>query len=271
MQDDWKLSSRLTLNLGLRYDLHPGWFEQNDKLAIFHQPTGQIVVADGGLAQVSPLLPANYVNVVTASSVGLPSRTVIRTDTNNVAPRIGAAFKAFRSGDTVIRGGYGIYYDSVPVVDFLSGNNVPFVINEVNLHQHAADADGRAAAGVSISRRDASLADPAIQQWFDPTAFGAPPIGRFGNAERGSIEGPGLNVWHVGFHKTFTMSRLPSAPTFRVDLTSTNFFNHPNWANPNTNVTPTNVNAGRISATGGPTRWQQAGARSMRLGVRVEW
>jgi hypothetical protein len=119
--------------------------------------------------------------------------------------------------------------------------------------------------------RDASLADPSISLWFDPTAFGAPPIGRFGSATRGSIEGPGLNVWHVGFHKTFRLTGSASAPTFRVELTSTNFFNHPQWANPNTNVTPTNVSAGKISATGGPTAWQQAGPRAMRLGVRVEW
>jgi hypothetical protein len=67
------------------------------------------------------------------------------------------------------------------------------------------------------------------------------------------------------------MTDRQGAPTFRVELTSTNFFNHPQWANPSTNVTPTNVNAGRISATGGPTAWQQAGPRAMRLGIRAEW
>ncbi len=494
VQDDWKLTPDLTLNLGLRYDVHPGWYERNDQMSIFDPTTGQIVVPDGGLSKVSPLMPVNYVNVVSASSVGLPARTLIRTDRNNVSPRIGAAYKPFRSGNTVIRGGYGIYYDMVPAVDFLSGNNVPFVINEVaftntqpaptvvlpnvfpsaggvgpttvalplainpdlqmpyshqwNLtveHQrwntgfrasyigtagrtlwyerdiNAPQPDDRlyvnkprpfplypaifyldngasydyrgftleaerrmknglfvqlaytaakdegdtnewwepienpfdlarergrdrsapthrfistvmydlpfgrdrkwmsgtsrwidlALGGWQISAigyqqtgvfltptitvpdptgtrfttgasrpnvslrpdqlRDATLTDPTIAMWFDPTAFAAPGLGRFGTAARGSIEGPGLNVWHVGLHKNLRVSERAGSPVFRVELTSTNFFNHPNWANPSTNVTPTNVNAARISAVGGPTAWQQAGARAMRLGIRAEW
>jgi hypothetical protein len=119
--------------------------------------------------------------------------------------------------------------------------------------------------------RDAALTDPTIARWFDPTAFAAPPVGRFGTAARGSLVGPGGNVWHVGVHKAFRVADRAGSPAFRIELTSTNFFNHPNWANPSTNVTPTNVNAARISATGGPTGGQQAGPRSMRLGIRAEW
>ena len=47
--------------------------------------------------------------------------------------------------------------------------------------------------------------------------------------------------------------------------------NDPQWGNPNVNVSPTNVSAAKIRSTGGPTSWQQAGARAMRLGLRVEW
>ena len=36
-------------------------------------------------------MPAGYVDIVTASSVGLPSRALVRTDRNNIAPRIGVA------------------------------------------------------------------------------------------------------------------------------------------------------------------------------------
>jgi hypothetical protein len=119
--------------------------------------------------------------------------------------------------------------------------------------------------------RDAGVSDPNIEGWFDPTAFAAPSIGRFGTAARGSIEGPGLNVWHVGVHKIFRFADAPSAPLFRVELTTTNLFNDPQWGNPNVNVTPTNVTAAKIRSTGGPTSWQQATARAMRLGLRVEW
>jgi hypothetical protein len=53
---------------------------------------------------------------------------------------------------------------------------------------------------------------------------------------------------------------------------ATNIFNHPQWASPNVNVTPTNVSAARISAVGGSAgAIQQAGMRSIRLGLRMEW
>jgi hypothetical protein len=119
--------------------------------------------------------------------------------------------------------------------------------------------------------RDAAVSDPTIEGWFDPTAFTAPGLGQFGTAARGAIEGPGLNVWHVGFHKIFRVSDRPGTPLFRLELTTTNFFNQPQWGSPNLDVTSTNVSAGKIRSTGGPASFQQAGARRMRLGLRVEW
>jgi hypothetical protein len=119
--------------------------------------------------------------------------------------------------------------------------------------------------------RDAALADPTIDKWYDPTAFAAPALGSFGTAERGSIEGPGLNVWHLGVHKIFRFADSPGAPRFRIELTTTNLFNQPQWGNPNVNVTSTNVTAATIRSTGNALPWQQSGARMMRLGLRVEW
>jgi hypothetical protein len=120
--------------------------------------------------------------------------------------------------------------------------------------------------------RDPNLEDPTIAAWYDVSAFGAPAIGRFGTAGRGAIEGPGLNVWHFGIHKRFRLADRAGAPTFRIELTTTNVFNEPQWANPNLNVTANNVTAGRITAIGGGAgSIQQAGMRTMRLGLRVEW
>ena len=102
--------------------------------------------------------------------------------------------------------------------------------------------------------------------WYDVSAFTAAPVGRFGSAERGSIVGPGLNLWHLGVHKRFKLSDRAGAPSLRVELTSTNAFNMPQYGNPNVNVTPTNVSAGRISSIGGTAgAIQQAGMRSMRM------
>src|SRR5690606_27204513 len=65
----------------------------------------------------------------------------------------------------------------------------------------------------------------SVSQWFDPAAFGAPSPGQFGTAAKNVIKGPGVNVWHVGFHKDFIFSEQTR---LRWELTSTNFFNHPN-------------------------------------------
>ena len=78
-------------------------------------------------------------------------------------------------------------------------------------------------------------------------------------AERGSIVGPGLNLWHLGINKRFTLSDHAGAPSLRVELTSTNAFNWPQYGNPNVNVTPTNVSAGRISSIGGTGGGHPAG------------
>jgi hypothetical protein len=121
--------------------------------------------------------------------------------------------------------------------------------------------------------RDPHISNSSISRWFDTGAFAAPPIGRFGNAARGQVIGPGTNVWHMGFHKHFRFSENPRVPTFRAEMTATNIFNHPNWGNPNTNLSATGA-VGTISSVGGPntaSTGDQAGNRSWRLGLRIEW
>ena len=108
--------------------------------------------------------------------------------------------------------------------------------------------------------------------WYDINAFAGAPIGRFGTAARGDIEGPSLNVWHAGLHKSFRLTDRPGAPTLRIELTTTNVFNTAQWQNPNLNVTPTNVSAAKVTAVGGAAgSIQQANMRRARLGFRLAW
>lgn len=108
--DDFKINSRLTLNMGVRYEYTPGFKSTKDYLASFDIKTGKIVVPDGMLGSVSPLLPRGYVDVIEASQAGFRNTYLIDADRNNFAPRIGIAYRPW--GDkTVFRGGYGIFYD----------------------------------------------------------------------------------------------------------------------------------------------------------------
>lgn len=136
--DDWKLTPRLTFNLGIRYEIHAGWREANGLTSMFDIGSGKIVVEDGRLDKVSPLFPRAFVGIVEARELGLPGRTLIRTDRNNIAPRVGVAWRPFGQG-TVFRAGFGIFYDVVP--RNLNQGVIPFVLNEPSYTNPAGNPD----------------------------------------------------------------------------------------------------------------------------------
>ncbi len=126
-QDEFRIHPKLTVSYGLRYELHPGFRAANGAQAIFDIGTGKIVVPDEGIGHVSSLLPKGYVDVVSASGVGLPSQALIRTPMKDFAPRVGIAYRPF-GNNTVFRAGYGIFYDLVPRNPSAAG--IPFRIAE---------------------------------------------------------------------------------------------------------------------------------------------
>lgn len=487
--DDFKLHPRLTLNMGVRYERHRPWTEDKDMISLFDITRGSIVVPDGAMSRVSPLFPAGYAPIITASAAGLPERTLVRADSNNIAPRFGVAWRPFGK-DTVIRAGYGIYYDLVPTEP--STTNIPYTISEMpytnplnnpdvifprvfpdtgsgpksvalpsainpdlrtpysmqynftiqhqawdtglrvsyigtntrkgeykyNYNSPVPDARlfvqkprplpqypdimyytngaghqynaltfearremvnglyfqtswtwardiydlyrgstlenpfdrereravaqdipthrfvastvydlpfGRGRTFLTDINRFANLAvggwelsgiytmhsgqflapswsgpdpvgmayttgstrpvvtirpdllrDPNLPEdqrtrlrWFDTTAFGAPPVGRYGTSAKGVIKGPGTNVWNLGLAKSFLFGERAR---LRWELSATNAFNHPNWANPNTRVSSAG-SVGVISGAGGTggENIPNSGAREFRMGFRVEW
>lgn len=104
-QDDWKVTSRLTLNLGLRYDLYPALTERVNKIASFDPSTNTLLVAGGREAYLSA---TGSVLIRNRADVG---RQVFESDYNNVAPRVGLAWRPSHLGNTVIRAGFGMFYN----------------------------------------------------------------------------------------------------------------------------------------------------------------
>lgn len=126
VQDDFKLRRDLTINIGLRYELHPFWRSTDGAISVFDIQTGQIVVPDGSLSRISPLMPLNYVSVVEAKDAGYNGSGLLQTDRNNLAPRIGVAYRPW-SNRTVLRAGFGIFYNTLARNPSISGTT-PFQI-----------------------------------------------------------------------------------------------------------------------------------------------
>jgi hypothetical protein len=88
LQDDWKITTRLTLNLGLRFEYLGVFREQGDRLSNFIPTMGLVRVGESGLDRL------------------------YEPDYNNFAPRFGFAYDLSGHGRTILRGGYGLYYDT---------------------------------------------------------------------------------------------------------------------------------------------------------------
>jgi hypothetical protein len=107
----------------------------------------------------------------------------------------------------------------------------------------------------------------SVSRWFNVSAFSAPTPGFFGSAAKGVIKSPGVNVVDAGISKYFT---LRERARLRWEMTATNFFNHPNWSDPNVNISDL-VQSGVISGASGTHSLDQPGARGFRMSVRLEW
>jgi hypothetical protein len=91
INDDWKVSARLTLSAGLRYDLAMPISEQNNLATNFLPSQGLVQVGTSGLAQL------------------------YKADKNNFGPRVGFAWDPAGDGRTSVRAGYALTYDTVPM------------------------------------------------------------------------------------------------------------------------------------------------------------
>lgn len=156
VQDDFKVTPNLTLNLGLRYDYTSPIVEVHDQQANFDLSTGKIIVPGENGA----------------------SRGLTEVDKRNFAPRIGLAWSPFADRKTVLRAGYGIFYSGQEIrtaAPLQLAYNVPFyyepqfftngITPGITVSQGFPALDPTKAVDPPVTREDMRLKTPYFQHW----------------------------------------------------------------------------------------------------------
>ena len=198
-QDDWKVSSRLTLNLGLRYELFQPVTERHNQEATFDltDPTNPTLIVPKGLnVQLTPIV-AQSVQVSATGSKGL-----INTDLNNFAPRVGLAFQM--NPKTVWRAGYGVFYggqENGPYSNPSPGFNPPFFTNEAFVSPCSASDANPAGSDCTI---------PGLRflaGGFPSSALTDPNTPIFFSVDR-NLPTPYMQQWHLSVQQELPGSSL---------------------------------------------------------------
>jgi hypothetical protein len=132
VQDDWKASPKLTVNLGLRYELDLPPYDTRGRLSTFdpalYKPRQEV---DGSGNPIGPPI-GGFVqagNVIAPYDLpeapNVDKRLVRSVDPNNFAPRVGFAYSPRSSGGLVVRGGYGIFHSRASALHLTNSLNAP--------------------------------------------------------------------------------------------------------------------------------------------------
>jgi hypothetical protein len=136
--DNWRVSNRLSVQIGLRYDALPHVWERNNQVSNFDPTQYQPALAptfnsDGSFASNSAGLVTNsigtfYMNgIVIAGQNGVP-RGLAREDYKTVMPRVGFSYDLFGNGKTILRAGFGTFYERIQGNDIYdAAGGPPFI------------------------------------------------------------------------------------------------------------------------------------------------
>jgi hypothetical protein len=131
IDDNWQVSSKLTLQMGLRWEYLGPWHEKNDQEGSFDPVTGKIAY------HVVPAnLPAKLVPLIINQDGYFPSG-ILKKDFNNFGPRVGVVYSA--NDTTVARSGFGVYYDNLNLNELQFSRLVPPFYGQYSLQPTRTD------------------------------------------------------------------------------------------------------------------------------------
>ncbi|MGH9158865.1 MAG: carboxypeptidase regulatory-like domain-containing protein [Vicinamibacteraceae bacterium] len=121
IQDDWKITNRLTLNLGLRWDLNSPVWEEQKRLAYAFDPA---IVNPANDRIDHGALPGDIMGGLRfIGGPNAPDKYPYGWDHNNLQPRAGFAF--LLNDVTIVKGGYGLYFMNPSDTTVMTGYNIP--------------------------------------------------------------------------------------------------------------------------------------------------
>jgi hypothetical protein len=183
--DTWKVTPRLSLQLGLRYDALPQAWERNNQVATFDPAQYLAVQAPNWLASGSmdPTGPGFqnfngtpfYLNGIREAGVNGTPPGLVKNDYKTLQPRVGFSEDLFGNGKTVLRGGFGTFYERMQgnvIYNAATGApfaNTPSASNVYLTNPHTSYVSGLAAATPFFAQGSSPIAQtfraPAVAQF----------------------------------------------------------------------------------------------------------
>jgi Carboxypeptidase regulatory-like domain len=159
--DNWHIQPRLTLNLGLRFDGLPHAFERYDQFSNFvpaaYSTSGGNPVTAAGTLNPASLTPFNgtpfYLNGIQLAGVNGFPRGNVQNKYNTWEPRIGFAYDLTGDGKTVVRGGFGMFFERVQGNDvYNAALNPPFAYQPTATNVYFSNPNTSALTGLTTSQ-----------------------------------------------------------------------------------------------------------------------
>lgn len=214
-KDDWRVNRKLSLQLGLRWDLNFSPFEKYDRINSIFDQTAPSPIAQQINATQFPQF-RNLQGGLTFANVGGRPRNVANLDRNNFQPRFGAAYTV--SDKLVVRGGYGLFYNNpnndfllttgfatnTPFVDSVDGGRTPIALNSI-ANPFPNGINRPAGAGLGLN----TFAGRAFD-WFNPD-FKTPLTHQFSFGFQYAIsQAQNIDVSYVGSRSRSQQDTIPT-------------------------------------------------------------
>jgi hypothetical protein len=187
VQDDWKVRSNLTVNLGMRWEFNQPLVEVHNQVVAFRPgQTTSVFKQIQPPGATHPILPPN--GMLYYGDPGI-TRSTYQNDMNNFGPRFGVAWDPFSNGKWSIRGGFGLFYDA-PVSEL----TLQFLGNPPLGLQTAIEAD------MDMTHPYSSSTQNPI-----PNPFPFHPVAPGGSFDYTSVAPIGLTVMDPNFRTPYSM------------------------------------------------------------------